>query len=78
MKQSPQYWREHYQIRRMKYGQSVPVRNGRLVRVDARTWALYQDGVRSRCRFGRCDQIAEDVAHIEEYGTLPPPSGRPW
>lgn len=77
MKRTPQYWREHYQMRKMKYGQVIAVRNGELVRVDARTWALHQTGVRSRCRFGRCDQISEDVAHIEEFGVLPKPSGRP-
>jgi hypothetical protein len=45
-----------------------------LTQVDPRTL----EAVGERARYGRKAQIIEDVAHVLEYGTLPPPSGPRW
>ena len=54
------------------HGQRFTVR-----KLDRRTWTLHADGV-ERCRFGNRVQIAEDIAHAELVGTLPPRSPNSW
>lgn len=78
MDRSPAYWREHYQLDVMELGGRVPVRAGHVVRVRPREYCLHHETTRSRARWGTAEQIAEDIAYMEQYGTLPPANGSPW
>ena len=77
---SPQYWREHYQLDKLKPGDKVDVRAGYVKKVTGQrdSYVLHAIDNRQRSRWGTVEQISEDLAYVEEWGVLPPPNGKPW
>lgn len=75
---TPEYWREHYQIDQMPIGGTVAVSSGELVRVRRSEYCLHHAETKNRARWGTAKEIAEDVAHLEAFGVLPAPNGKPW
>ncbi len=77
---TPAYWREHYRLDRLAVGEKVDVNGGYVKRVTTQrdSYVLHALDNRQRSRWGTVEQIAEDVAYIEQWGVLPPANGKPW
>lgn len=66
-------------LRKMRVGSSFKIEPTFTVkRIRANDWFLNDSRVTERARFGTAKQMAEDVEHVQQYGTLPPPSGPRW
>lgn len=77
---TPEYWREHYRLDRLKIGEKVDVRGGYVKRVTGQhdSYVLHAFDNRQRSRWGTIKQISQDVSYIEAWGVLPPPNSKPW
>lgn len=78
---SPAYWREHYQIDTMPLtdgdgSNAVRVNNGHIVRVRRHDYCLRADSITTRARWGTAEQIAEDIAYLDQWATLPQAKNR--
>lgn len=75
---SPAYWREHYQLDALAIGAKVDVHAGYVVRVRPREYCLHHIQQHERARWGTAEQIAEDIAYLEQWGVLPKAQGGMW
>jgi len=67
-------------LRKMKVGQSqaLAAPHFSVTRHSRTSWVLFDSRNRERARWGTAVQIAEDIRHVDQHGTLPPPSGARW
>lgn len=75
---TPAYLREHYDLDALPCERPINVKNGTLVRVRKREYCLRQTDPSPRARWGTAEEISEDLAYLETYGTLPRTNGGPW